>query len=455
MNLLRIWGEGDLPPAEFYDECDRRGILVWQDFMFGYGMHPDRAEFLENCRAEIEGMIRKLRNHPCILLWVGGNENHMGFNFAQGGMPSLGQALFVKVMPEACARLDPTRLFHPSSPYGGPVPNWPLEGDWHDYSTLTFSPFASVPTFASEVGRVSAPSLPSMRRFLTDEEIWPAGFSAAIRKPGQAPWPPAWAYYNAAWEKVGAVEQYPDANSPQELIRVLGTAHGEYLQQRVERERRGVPDGGAPGNRRCWGNMVWRLNDAWPLIYWSVIDYYLEPKIPFYYLRRASEPVLVSFERTADKIAVWVVNDSPEAAAGELKVRQVRFDGTVKGELRADVRIAPGESKRCLDLTALGPISLRGEFLEAMFAGREATHLLIGERYLALPKAQLKARMLGDRIEISSSAFARQVVIEAEGATFEDNFFDLPPGRSKTLRVTGARTLVVMALNADPVRAGL
>ena len=108
-------------------------------------------------------------------------------------------------------------------------------------------------------------------------------------------------------------------------MRVLGTAHGEYLRERVERERRGVPDGASDGNRRCWGNMVWRLNDSWPIIYWSVVDYYLEPKIPFYFLRRAYEPVLVCFEPTPDRIAVWVVNDSAGEVEGKLKVSRRRL----------------------------------------------------------------------------------------------------------------------------------
>jgi beta-galactosidase/beta-glucuronidase len=79
-------------------------------------------------------------------------------------------------------------------------------------------------------------------------------------------------------------------------------AHGEYLRDRVERERRGMPDGAPDGNRRCWGNIAWRLNDSWPMIYSSVIDYYLEPKIAYYFLRRAYKPMLVSFEKTQDQI---------------------------------------------------------------------------------------------------------------------------------------------------------
>ncbi|NQT18379.1 MAG: hypothetical protein HQ592_01650, partial [Planctomycetes bacterium] len=375
MNVVRMWGGGYVPPEEFYAECDRRGILIWQDFMFEAGMHPcGEPAFDDNCRAEVEGVVARLRNHPCILLWSGGNENHMSWDFRFGGEPEVGRELFEGIMPEACARLDPTRMYHPSSPYGGRQPNWPLEGDWHDYSTITFCHEASVPLFISELGRVSAMPLASMKKFLTDDELWPAGYDPAIRTPGQPAWPPMWAYrsVDGSWLKVAALEEFCHPPSAEDLIRVLGTAHGEYLQRRVEKLRRGVPDGSPDGSRRCWGNTIWRLNDAWPILYWSAIDYYLEPKIAFYFLRRAYAPVLVCFEQTPDNIAVWVVNDSPEPVAGTLEVRRMHFDGTVHGELEAPVELRPAQSARCMQTTDLGPISLYHEFLHADFAGVEA-----------------------------------------------------------------------------------
>ena len=461
MNVLRIWAEGHIPPQEFYDECDKRGIFVWQDFMFGYNMHPSgEPQFEENCRLEIEGMIRMLRNHPCILLWVGGNENHMGWNFGQGTNPPIGLELFHKIMPAACAKLDPDRLFHASSPYGGKVANWTLEGDWHDYSTLKFVPEASVPLYASEVGRASAPSLSSMKLFLSEEELWPEGYSPAIRTPGRAAWPEMWQYRSVggSWDKVGRVGDYCDSATAAELIRVLGMAHGEYLRDRIERERRGVPDGEADGNRRCWGNMIWRLNDSWPIIYWSAIDYYLEPKIPYYFVRRAYDPVLISFERTQDRIAVWVVNDSPEPVSGNLQVKSLQFNGDLRGQLETHVTIGPGQAKRCLLTTDLGPVYLRKEFLYATLGEREATYLLIGERYLHLPNAKLTARAVGDKIEISTNFFARTVSLEMHrvtGAVFEDNFFDMVPGQKRTISVmnpAGGRAVTIAALNAKPVR---
>jgi len=458
MNILRVWGEGELPPPSFYEECDRRGICIWQDFMFGYYDHREGdTEFLDNCRAEIEQTIRRLRNHPCVLLWVGGNEQYLWSSTTD--VPRAKREIFEKIMPEACRRLDPTRLFHPSSPYGGPTGNWPLEGDWHDYTTINFAPEASVPLFGSEVLRTSVPSLGSMRRFLSEEELWPQGFSPAVRKPGQPAWPPAWTYHStgvATWDRIGAIREYCDPASAEELIRVIGMAHGEYLRDRVERERRGVPDGAPDGNRRCWGNIVWRLNDAWPMIYSSVVDHYLEPKIAYYFLRRAYEPVLVSFEKTPDRICVWVVNDFPEAVAGTLVVRRLGFDGRVLGKMQAEVSVEPGQSRRCLTTTELGEISLRTQFIHASWAGREASLVLIGERYLHLPQAKLQARITDSVVTLTSDTFARTVCLETEavGTVFEENFFDLRPGQSRTVKIihpAGSHKVTVKALNAEPI----
>jgi beta-mannosidase len=298
-----------------------------------------------------------------------------------------------------------------------------------------------------------------MRRFLSEDELWPAGYDPRVYTPGQPTWPDTWQYrsVDGSWDKVGSIEAFCDPRSAEDLVRVLGTAHGEYLRQRVERERRGVPDGAPDGDRRCWGNTIWRLNDTWPIIYWSAVDYYLEPKVAYYFLRRAYAPVLVCFERTADRIAVWVVNDSVTSVAGCLTLRRMRFDGAVLGELTCNTMLEQGTSRRCLDATDLGPIKLRDEFLWAEFNGQVTTLLLIGERYLHLPRATLSVQWIDDQIEIATDVYARQVVLEVPGITgavFEDNFFDLSPGQGCVVRsidMAGGDRMRVYALNAEVV----
>ena len=460
MNVFRMWAGGNSPPSSWYEECDRRGILVWQDFYFGYGVHPYQdIEFRKNVELELKDMIMRLRNHPSIFIWTGGNENIMGWEFGKGYVPAPGRDLFESMMPDLVRELDPGRPYHPSSPYGGPHSNYPLEGDWHDYTTLKIVPLSSVPLYASEVCRVSAYSIRSMKRFLSEEELWPDGFTFTVDKPGKIAWPEMWQYRSSgsAWQKLGHIEDFCDPQSATDLARITGIAHGEYLQERVERQRRGVPDGEPDGKRRCWGNQVWRLNDAWPIIYMSLIDYYLEPKIPYYYTRRAYNPVLVTFERTADRICTWIVNDSPKAVEGTLILKRMNFYGEVLDQLSEDVRINPGESRRILDAAPLRTIVFNKEFLVAEFNGQVQTLLLNGERYLQLPDANLSVTAANGGIEISTDKYARQVTLEnPEGAgdIFEDNYFDLVPGHTKKIEVKTVKRsqkILVSSFNSPPV----
>lgn len=454
MNLLRVWGEGVLPPDSFYEECDRRGLLVWQEFMTGNGMDfpfNDPA-YRAKLTAEIVDEIQRLRNHPSVFMWCGGNEHYLGFPSENSANPKspAGRELFQSLMPALVNEHDPTRYFHPSSPWGGTSVNWPngnypLEGDWHDYNSIRYQPQASVPLFASEVCMVSPPTLPSMKRYLTDDEIWPPGFAFRVKVPGEIAWPPEWEYHSTgqAWEKLGRIQDYCEPNNAAELIRILGTAHGDYLQELSERFRRGTSDGTPDGNRRCWGTMPWRLNDPWPMMYMSVVDYYNQPKIAYYFLRRAYAPVLVSWEKTADHNSVWVVNDGPQPVSGELLVRRLDFAGNVRAQKSVQVEIQPGQSLRVTDTDSLGEIVRRSELLAATFAGQTAICLLAPERFLKLSQHQPKltvSRVPGG-IRVSTDKFARQVTLEIPGdlqAVFEDNYFDLLPGESRTVRLLQA-----------------
>ncbi|WP_349428514.1 glycoside hydrolase family 2 TIM barrel-domain containing protein [Microbacterium sp. LWS13-1.2] len=452
MNMLRVWGGGHLPVREFYEQCDRRGILVWQDFMFEYHAYPgDVAEFAQDVRLEVAGFVRELRNHACVVIWCGGNENHMGWQFQYGSAPQIGESLFSELIAGVVAELDGTRPYHPSSPFGGIEANTPGEGDWHDYTTLTWSPGTSVPAFVSETGRVSAPSLRSMARFLNPDELWPAGHDATVRVPGTPMWPDMWGYRapDGAWDKVGEVEHYLEPKSAGDLIRVLGMAHGEYLQQRVERQRRGRPNGQASGPRRNWGNLVWRLNDPWPILYWSVIDSYLQPKVPFYFLQRAYAPVLLSFEESADDLHVWVTNDTADRFDAELTVSREEFAGDVLASATISVSVGPGESRRVFDAGSLGAVVRRSQLLHARANEMRATWLATGERHLHLPEARLSIESTPAGLVLSTDSFARSVVVdlvEENGSVAAANYFDLPA--SATQLIGASQEVAVSALNA-------
>ena len=82
MNMLRNWGGGYYESDDFFDIADELGLLVWQDFMFGGGMQPAYDPvFRANVVAEAEDQVRRLRNHPSIVLWCGNNEEEIAWKY--------------------------------------------------------------------------------------------------------------------------------------------------------------------------------------------------------------------------------------------------------------------------------------------------------------------------------------------------------------------------------------
>jgi len=113
MNMLRVWGGGIYERSDFHELCDEMGILVWQDFMFGCSLYPGDQAFLDNVRQEATDNVKRLRNHPSIVMWAGNNEIESGW-FYWGWKDKLPAKLwddylkvFYGVLPEVCTSLDP------------------------------------------------------------------------------------------------------------------------------------------------------------------------------------------------------------------------------------------------------------------------------------------------------------------------------------------------------------
>jgi len=454
INLLRTWGPGAPYHEELYDEADRRGILIWQDFFHTWGMYPNTEEFRELCRKEAEYYVGQLKHHPCIILWCGGNENHMGAELQHPGQPFIGREIFEEDYKTICERLDPQRYYHPNSPYASTYANDPLHGDLHDWTHIWYGPGEEYPLLFNELARSSAPLVKSLKRVISDKEFWPQGFTGMIKSAKDTPIPESWRRLDverlSTYNYTGPIEQFYDTgDSPEGLVYRMGAAHSLYIRKCVERHRRGRPASDATGQRRCMGNILWRLNDAWPQIHASVIDYFLEPKMAYYALRRAYAPVLLSFD-IGDHIYLWVVNDTPEKVKGTVMFQLFDpiFKNEVIKEIKKEVSVQAGESKVVMDLDELGMI-VRQYMLYALLLDEEgivisrSNDFLDIERRLTFPEAQLTVKEVGGTLEITTDRFARCVELSGDndgdefGWFFEDNFFDLFPGETKRVRILG------------------
>lgn len=320
-NTLRIWGESEKYPEAFYEECDRRGFLLWQDFYLCCSMYSEEPDFLEACRQEAGQMVKRLKSHPSILLWCGGNELYLARDYGYPGEYCFGEKCVKEVFPAVCAQADRERYYHESSPCGGGWANDPSAGDTHGYTHLWFVPGRKFPVFLSENCRVSTPPLITMRKMMTPEELWPENCKVQVTRRNRLEWPESWNEHttNECWKKLGPVEHYPEARNAEELIYRIGAAHAEYIHEQVCRFRRGYAGGNGKGVRKTKGHLLWKFNNNSNIISYGVVDYFLEPGQAYYALKRSYSPFLVSCE-LEDRGYLWVTNDTAQPVEGSLEV---------------------------------------------------------------------------------------------------------------------------------------
>ncbi len=299
INLLRVWGGGLREKRAFYDLCDEQGMMVWQEFPLAcllMGHLPRSTGFRGLLHQEGTAIVRQLRNHPSLVLWCGGNE--ISYRRNRG---------LLDLLQEQVQAEDGTRPFRKTSPGRGDSHNWLV---WHGKAPLTEYHNDTSP-FVSEFGLQSVPDVSSLSRFLRGDELFP---------PQQA-----WRYHCAQLEKLQRYVRPLSPHSLEELVDASQKVQALGLQLAIEHFRR--------RKYRTSGCLIWQLDDPWPAISWSLIDYYRQPKLAWRRLKSLYNPVLVSLEypvreyRAGDdfQACVWCINDllkpCPESRL------EVRLDG--------------------------------------------------------------------------------------------------------------------------------
>lgn len=455
-NTFRVWGSVESPNDEFYEMCSGKGFLIWQDFT----NLPLREEPAARkvCREEAKYLVKRLMHHPSIFFWCGCNEAAMWNDTEYGGPGGEwpGRVPFEEEVAPVCRELDPDRPILPSSPYYGVDNNDPQVWNTHGYTNLWFVPGYDYLNFASEDTRIAAPPLKSLERFFAPEDLWPEGYSQSVTYGVELPWPESWEKYTfnssvaVSGKKTGPVELFHDATNPGELVYRLGMAEAVYYADVIERQRRGYAADDERGKRRCGGYLVWKYNDSWPEIYSAKVDYFLEPYLPYYAIRRSYTPLIVSIDIGA-YISVWVVNDGVAQVSGTLTVRLFHiYENAVAAEVKRNVSISPDESLPIIRLDEEGIGSFRREHvIHAELADSEgrviarASSLADFDRRMVFPDAEVAIAVENGELLLTTDKFARSVFLEGEadgdsfGWFFEDNWFDLLPGESKRVRVLG------------------
>jgi hypothetical protein len=230
-------------------------------------------------------------------------------------------------------------------------------------------------------------------------------------------------------------------------------AEALYYQTTVERQRRGRAATDTTDTRKCGGYLVWKYNDSWPQIYSAKVDYFLEPLHSYYTLKRAYEPVMLSFE-VATYIWLWVVNDSRETIKGNVTIELFHLDqNKTRKTIERELEIKPGKSKVIVRLDEAGIGSFRREhILHASLkdaSGNKITETFsLGdiERRVTFPDAKMSVSVRDGKLVLKSDKYAHSVTLQGNdngdksGFLFSDNYFEMMPNEEKTIEILGDKT---------------
>ncbi|CAJ0553188.1 Ff.00g117000.m01.CDS01 [Fusarium sp. VM40] len=478
-SMIRVWGGGIVESDEFYDICDREGVLVWQDFLYACGNYPAPPDFVANIKVEAEQQVKRVGHHASLALWCGNNEDYMcadgdrcwevDYSDTTGPWDKTtfpAREIYERTLPAVINASETDVPYWISSPYGGSFSNDTTVGDTHCWDIWhgKLSPYqdykAYTSRFISEFGFESAPSLRSLHRAITspkERHSQSRTFDVHDKGPGHQRRYPMYMGENYRFR----MNPLKDFVYCTQFLQAEAMA---YAYNCWRREFRG------PGQENCGGVLVWQLNDIWPGVSWALIDVDMNPKPAYYITKRALAKTVVGAERIVtakppyittgypdekSKLDVWAVN-------GELHERTVVLDLEAYDieSGKAVEWTTPYEEKEYIlkanqttELVANIEIPNHDETVVVAYLYDTVSGTMLA-RWVSWPEP-LKFLQMSSELKVSAEIVenGRAVVIEAnapakgvvlsgtdgngEAVVFEDNFIDLVPGEEIRVGIRG------------------
>jgi len=460
MNMVREWGGGLYEPDDFYDIADELGIMVWQEFMFGGDMIPGDVAFQENVRHEAIDQVKRLRDHPSIVVWCGNNEVETGWlhwgdrqAFRDSEPRPVSErvwqdymVMFADILKSVVSDYSDPTPYTPSSPSA----NFEVPPDGDHYGDMHFwavwhalappTDYLKVkPRFMSEYGFQSFPEMRTIRAFAKPEDL---DIRSTVMQSHQK--------NHGGNERILTymLREYREPKDFASFVYLSQVQQAEVIKLGAEHLRRNRP--------RTMGSLYWQLNDCWPVASWASVDYYGRWKALQFYARRFYDDVLVSPYEHDGKVEIYVVSDKLQSLNGKIHARLLDFSGNVLSEKSQDVQIAPASSAIALTLEE------KDLFADTSKTNRDRDFLVVDleiagknvsrnevffdvTHNLELPispkiENSLTKSADGFTLSLKSPALARGVYISFgdADAQLSDNYFDLLPGESVILHVKTA-----------------
>lgn len=447
-NLLRVWGGGIYEKDVFYDLCDREGIMVWQDFMFACGDIPeDRPEWVKNTLHECEQQMKRLRVHPSIVYWCGGNEKTGSYAL----QISRGDKFVDYALHGLVKTFDQTRPYVRQSPfsYSDVGNNW-RSGETHCNS---FEPSLSkgivnyrktmnetVTSFYSECAVMGPNSLETFRKFMPQDKSWPMN-DLWIDRLRDNPYS-AFRIPFSERQAIYVADMYGAARSLADFTAKAMLVHSEMLSAEVDYAR--------SKHGKTSGIVNWMYSDIWPTGTWSVVDYYTEPKQAYYGLKRAYAPIRGTFVQTADERQELVlINDTRDDRVFEVNTGEKKIDGTLLWEEKVKIQIPAGKAWKQIVAPHVQPFGTY-LYIDGKAGDRDVRALysvnfwrnVSFESDYSYQTEQLSKHCV--KIHIRANRFAKSLFIhypENHRCIYSDNYLDMEAGECRTVTVTSEDVL--------------
>jgi len=473
MNMLRVWGGGVYADDEFYNECDKNGIMVWQDFMFACAMYPASVLLSDNVKNEMIDQIKRLQNHPCLALWCGNNEIDEGWKnwgwqkqYHYSYRDSLQiyknyQQLFENLLPYYLKVYDPLRAtnYIASSPENGWGRKESLtRGDLHYWGVWWgMEPFEmykkKVGRFVSEYGFQGMPDFRTLKKIAADSSL--NLNSVAIKNHQKHPT----GYQTIA---IYMARDYKIPKKFEDYIYVSQLLQAKGMKTAIEAHRRAKPI--------CMGTLYWQLNDCWPVTSWSSVDYYNNWKAAHYQIKRSFAEKIISVNETDSALEIYVINDGMKKIYGRLAVKLLDFAGIVLWKNSNPDELQHIEANGSQLISTIKKSELKEFDLGKLFLTLDlklegddseisSIHYFAKPKNIPLTKPEITLSYISpNKFSIHSNVLAKDVFLSIDGYKkkapdslqihFSDNYFDLLPGEMKIIS-TNAN------LNGDFYRYGI
>jgi beta-mannosidase len=438
-NMLRVWGGGLYERDAFYRACDKYGIMLWHDFMFACGPYPDhREDFRAEVEKEADFQTRRLSSYASVVLWSGCNENNWGFQIWWNEKTKAGAYLYNYLLPSIVKRNCPQIPYWNGSPYGGDAPNAENVGDHHRWHECMMNPVMEKritpeeydkceSVFVSEYGYIGACGKDTTNRYLDGSPLDPAS--------------EVWQQHTNVFEQntvaAGIRKHYtdPEKLTIDEYLLYSGLVQGLMYQYSLESMRL---------RTNCHGALFWMFEDCWGEVGWTIIDCFQRRKPSFYFVKRAFDPIRLIIRAKGDKLSVIAANDTAADVKLKLQCGYIPLAGG-KSQFKTFVVQAPAlQRTKCCEFSKGGHDPLAGLWIvrcanvpsvrPAVFRAADYRMLKTTDPKLVYTVKPGKANSC--LVKIKTGAWAHAVHFELPaGALPEDDYFDLLPDESRTIRI--------------------